>query len=190
MPTLGAAVQRLTGLALDPFLVEKLDQGGLELSRGTRSYAEARLFRYKVTNASQVIDEALKLVEASGGERLIVAEAVSDVGGGTTSNPQATETGGKKCCGQGPGVITKAINYGLSTVKWRAAGSPMRTDEQVNEIAKICYDCERFQNDTCLECGCPILNAQNEKKPKRNKLRLATEECPLGKWGVQASANE
>ena len=67
-----------------------------------------------------------------------------------------------------------------STATWIAAGSPMRTTEELGECFDICRDCEHYQPSPiakCGKCGC-FLSA---------KARMATEACPLGKWPALAT---
>ena len=74
----------------------------------------------------------------------------------------------------------KVVNYVTAVRRWVAAGRPERTD---GEIAAIfdnhCNKCSMFQNGVCNSCGCP---ANKDQPAIRNKLRMATEECPLGQF--------
>lgn len=77
-----------------------------------------------------------------------------------------------------PGIVTKAAK---ATAKWIAAGSPLRTTEELGECFDICRDCEEYRPHpiaTCGKCGC-FLSA---------KARMATESCPLGKWPTDAES--
>lgn len=38
---------------------------------------------------------------------------------------------------------------------------------------RICYLCPQLQDDDCRVCGCPV----------EEKILLASESCPLKKWG-------
>lgn len=80
---------------------------------------------------------------------------------------------------------TKVLRYAEALAKWVKAGRPTRSDEEVEQIYVICAGdenqdaCEFFQDDTCQKCGCVI-----RKKPAAflNKLKMATESCPVDKW--------
>lgn len=85
-----------------------------------------------------------------------------------------------------PTLTEKVVRYASSTENWIKAGSPVRTDEEVETILKICQsnECKQFQphNDgqtgVCRVCGCEL----NKMGGLVNKIRRATESCPLGKW--------
>jgi len=65
--------------------------------------------------------------------------------------------------------------------KWKAAGRPERTDEEVAAIYDThCRPCEHLTKlGTCAQCGCilkknlPLFTA---------KIKMATEHCPLDNW--------
>lgn len=70
--------------------------------------------------------------------------------------------------------------------KWRAAGKPERTDEEVAQVMEICKTCPFFQSlnnrlslGRCTKCGCQLNLGRS-----LNKIRFATEGCPLHepKW--------
>jgi len=66
--------------------------------------------------------------------------------------------------------------------RWIAAGRPKRGDEQIRRIFEtICRPCEHFdaRRNTCTLCGC---RCRPDGTALRNKLRMATEHCPAGKW--------
>ena len=69
-------------------------------------------------------------------------------------------------------------NFSKALVQWTAAGMPVRTQEQVTEIYKICSACEFLKNNVCQKCGCQC----DAKNILLNKLTIATEKCPVGKW--------
>jgi hypothetical protein len=94
-------------------------------------------------------------------------------------------------------VPVKAARYSKSTVAWMAEGCPVRTDEEVDRIFREhCAVCPGgwFQNDTCThkDCGCQIRTSAGERITLfgitisagfvNNKLRRATEHCPIGEW--------
>lgn len=62
-----------------------------------------------------------------------------------------------------------------AALKWVQSGSPLRTTEELTECLTVCRDCPEYQLHPiarCKSCGC-FLSA---------KARMATEDCPLGKW--------
>lgn len=69
--------------------------------------------------------------------------------------------------------------------KWKKAGKPKRTDEEVAQIIEICSQCEhlgiRFGLMYCEKCTCSLGKSQYGSL---NKARMATESCPLKppKW--------
>jgi hypothetical protein len=96
-----------------------------------------------------------------------------------------------------PGLLAKVGNYARAISRWRAAGRPNRTDEQVDSLLKICQACERFKDGHCTHrnCGCSLMSAASESESwlgrisrgLANKLRMATESCPDGKWGANSA---
>ena len=93
---------------------------------------------------------------------------------------EAAEAGAK--LGWTPAMV---LRYARALVRWTAAGCPQRTDEEVDEIVKICEDCKPYykaDSGRCSKCGCRI-NASN--LAIKNKARMKTEHCmhPDGsKW--------
>ncbi len=79
----------------------------------------------------------------------------------------------------------KVMNYSKALRKWIAAGRPERTDEEVAAIlAEHCGGCRMYdkKREVCNSCGCPA----NKNLPAiRNKLKMATEACPLGRFGTK-----
>ena len=80
-------------------------------------------------------------------------------------------------------LMDKVMNYAAAVRKWVAAGRPVRTEEEIAEIyEKHCSGCTMFDKErqVCNSCGCP---ANKNQPPLKNKLAMATEECPLGQFG-------
>lgn len=79
-------------------------------------------------------------------------------------------------------ATTKAFRYAEALARWVKAGRPVRSTEEVDRILDICQACEYYENETCQKCGCVI-----RKKPAafRNKLKMATESCPVEKWTAE-----
>lgn len=75
---------------------------------------------------------------------------------------------------------SKASNYAAALVKWIKAGRPARTQAEIDQLlADHCTPCDRFRNGTCSSCGCRI---NRDTLPFKNKLAMATESCPIGKF--------
>ena len=82
-------------------------------------------------------------------------------------------------------MAAKAVKVGGALAKWVAAGSPVRSQEEIDRLFAICSGCEHFKakddNDgACNICGCAV-----RKYGIRNKLLWATESCPAGKWTAE-----
>jgi len=78
--------------------------------------------------------------------------------------------------------IVKASNLVNAFSKWVAAGRPNREKEQIQHIfEEICSKCEEFNKDKkiCNICECRCRNADTKFL---NKIKMATEHCPLEKW--------
>lgn len=79
-------------------------------------------------------------------------------------------------------LLKKPMNYLAAVRKWVAAGRPERTDEEIAAIYdEHCSRCDMYDKDRkiCNSCGCP---ATKDQPALRNKLRMATEACPLGRF--------
>jgi len=68
-------------------------------------------------------------------------------------------------CGKANNLI-KSIGY------WGMAGMPISTQESYNNRMNACKSCEHFKMPICGKCGCMMMV----------KARMATSECPIGKW--------
>lgn len=69
-------------------------------------------------------------------------------------------------------------NYVKAIARWKAAGSPVRPQEEIDRIYAICEACPHFSNEKrphCKLCGCSL-----SKLPDglRNKVAMSTESCP------------
>lgn len=86
-----------------------------------------------------------------------------------------------------PNLMQKAVSYAKAVRRWVAAGKPERTQEEVEAIyEEHCSKCAMFQNGVCNSCGCP---ASTDQPPLRNKLRMATEACPLGRFPAKVNTD-
>lgn len=81
----------------------------------------------------------------------------------------------------GPPLAAQAVGYAKALARWIAAGRPTRPPALVQQIYQVCTACDRFDpgGDRCRLCGCRVNQHQGGW---RNKIAMATESCPLGKW--------
>jgi len=80
------------------------------------------------------------------------------------------------------GITDKLVNYAAALARWITAGRPVRSKEHAEHIHSLyCCPCRRYdaQREVCTVCGC---KARRGGMAVRNKIRMATESCPLGKW--------
>lgn len=68
--------------------------------------------------------------------------------------------------------------------RWKKAGKPVRTPEEMQVCLDICKTCEYYDKRIgvfgfCAVCGC---NVSAVKVGQLNKIRMATESCPEKKW--------
>ena len=85
------------------------------------------------------------------------------------------------------GIFNLAYRYIRAGSRWIKAGRPVRSDVETKKIFELfCEPCTAYdaQTSTCRHCGCRISPVT---VAPLNKIAMATEECPLGKWGI---ANE
>jgi hypothetical protein len=53
------------------------------------------------------------------------------------------------------------------------SGKKVKASEETSDVrSMICQNCEMFEEERCLECGCFI----------SAKIKIASESCPLGYW--------
>jgi hypothetical protein len=77
-------------------------------------------------------------------------------------------------CKSLPPLAKQITNVTLATLKWVAAGRPIRSKEEQAAILETCKGCEFYMLDKgrCSKCGCYL----------KQKIKMATEACPVGKW--------
>lgn len=86
-----------------------------------------------------------------------------------------------------PNLFQKAVNYSKAVRRWIAAGRPVRTQEEIDKIYdEHCSGCAMFIDGVCNSCGCP---ASRDQPPLRNKLKMATEACPLGRFPAKVTTD-
>ena len=77
-----------------------------------------------------------------------------------------------------PSKLIQGFNFSSAFVRWLGAGLPVRTKKQISDRLKICKSCPFLVEQRCTRCGCYCV----ETEQLINKLALATEKCPEGKW--------
>jgi hypothetical protein len=78
----------------------------------------------------------------------------------------------------------KVKHYLEAIRKWVANGRPTRSKEEVDRIFRehCGSGCDRYDKEkhACKTCGCQVSDAN--ASPLKNKLAMATEHCPLGRF--------
>jgi hypothetical protein len=78
-----------------------------------------------------------------------------------------------------PPVSVMAKNFFNSAVGFAASGFKITPMEEIQNRLDVCYKCENFDSSgfngtgRCRDCGCSL----------KLKIRMASAECPVGKWG-------
>lgn len=85
--------------------------------------------------------------------------------------------------GEPPKTTTKIKKWSSSITKWIKAGRPQRSDAEVTRIYnEICVPCQHFFQGSCELCGCRVNLGSISAF---NKIRMATESCPIQKWKAE-----
>ena len=91
-------------------------------------------------------------------------------------------------------IFNQVYRYTRALSRWIKAGRPVRSEEEINRVFEtFCEPCEDYVEGTCSHCGCRV---NLLKAAPLNKIAMATEECPLEKWGgiwknsIQGDNNE
>lgn len=77
---------------------------------------------------------------------------------------------------------SKIYNFFGAVRRWVASGRPTRTKEEIEKLfEEHCSKCEMYDKEkhACKSCGCPVAVSLD---PLDNKLAMATEHCPLGRF--------
>jgi len=76
--------------------------------------------------------------------------------------------------------LSDVTHYAQAVATWTAAGFPVREQAEVERIeADLCRPCEKYIDGRCKQCGCQVTASSI---PLLNKIKMATESCPQGKW--------
>jgi hypothetical protein len=76
----------------------------------------------------------------------------------------------------------KVKNYFGAIRRWYAQGKPTRTKEEIEKLFEDhCKGCDRYDpvKHACKNCGCAV---STKSSPLANKLAMASEHCPLGRF--------
>lgn len=76
----------------------------------------------------------------------------------------------------------KFVSYFGAVRRWIASGRPTRSEAEIKELFEThCKQCDRYDAEKhgCKVCGCAV---STETTPLGNKLAMATERCPLGRF--------
>jgi hypothetical protein len=86
---------------------------------------------------------------------------------------------------QNQGLYSLYEQWGEAVKKWKEAGKPIRTKEEMQECFDICEKCptddfgSRMGLPYCKVCSC---NVSTVSIGYLNKARMRTETCPKGHW--------
>ena len=81
-------------------------------------------------------------------------------------------------------IFNRGYRYVRALSRWIKAGRPVREEEDIRRIFETCCKpCEAYdaQSSVCRYCGCRV---NLVKAAPLNKIAMATEECPIEKWGA------
>lgn len=85
-----------------------------------------------------------------------------------------------------PPLLIRGWNFASAMARWISHGAPVCTREQIERRSAICQACPLLKNDYCTHpnCGCNC-----GMGTLISKLAVATEKCPMDKWGVETGKN-
>lgn len=76
-----------------------------------------------------------------------------------------------------PSLWARGVNFAGAMTRWAGSGFQTRKRDEIEKRLAICQGCEFLSNDACSKCGCPCTG-----DGVFDKLVIATERCPEGKW--------
>jgi hypothetical protein len=88
-------------------------------------------------------------------------------------------------CTDAQGLRSLWQQWRTAIKKWKAAGKPVRTDEEMQACLAICLEpCEFYgiRLGTFGYCKVCLCNVNKLKFGELNKIRMKTEACPKKKW--------
>ena len=77
-----------------------------------------------------------------------------------------------------PPILIRGLNFASAMARHAANGFKRCSKKQIDERLAICQSCPHLVDNHCQLCGCACI----ETNQLMNKLALASEACPLGKW--------
>lgn len=95
-----------------------------------------------------------------------------------TSSTGAAITEGRDGSATLPPLLIRGWNFANAMARHIASGLKRCSKKQINERLAICQVCPNLVDNHCKLCGCACV-AENQLM---NKLALASEKCPIGKW--------
>jgi hypothetical protein len=80
-----------------------------------------------------------------------------------------------------PRFAGKIIHWRESIKRWKAAGKPVRSDEEVARLVVVCQACDHYKPKwkQCGLCGC---FCRGRGRAEFDKPRMETETCPKDLW--------
>jgi hypothetical protein len=76
--------------------------------------------------------------------------------------------------------LSDVSHYAQALARWTVAGFPVRDQTEVERIEReLCRPCEKYVEGRCKTCGCRVTSSS---LAVANKIKMATESCPAGKW--------
>lgn len=80
-----------------------------------------------------------------------------------------------------PPLPARVRHYAAAVVNYAVGGFQSRTEAEVERLLAICRACDRFneRRQSCSLCGC---RCHSGGGALTNKLKMATERCPINRW--------
>jgi formamidopyrimidine-DNA glycosylase len=81
-----------------------------------------------------------------------------------------------------PALTVQLLAYKEAIIKWKKAGRPTRSKEEVDRIHNnYCLKCDWYDKEKkrCRGCGCKVTKSA---LAIFNKIKMATEHCPKEYW--------
>jgi hypothetical protein len=83
-----------------------------------------------------------------------------------------------------PSILEMVKSATASAKNWTASGFQHTKEKTLTQRLEICHGCEFWNSKAfgntgrCMKCGCSTWA----------KIRMATERCPIGKWGPETNS--
>lgn len=141
-----------------------------------RSCDECPLYKTK----SQLIAES----QADGNQ--VAARHVAAMAAMAAQSPTPVAAANPESDANLPPLIIRGFNFAKAMTKFAANGFKMCRQETIDARLAICQACPNLVDNHCKVCGCTCV-ATNQVM---NKLAIASERCPEGKWDVETEENQ